>query len=86
MLARFDIRTRTLRAGTGTPKGYTVESFAEVFSRYLPQNRNTATFDDNTLQNNDLKCCGNVSVADAKRNISDETGQQEGAQDEFPLF
>ncbi len=86
MLGRFDIHTRTLRAGTGTPKGYTVESFAEVFSRYLPQNRNTATFDDNTLQNNDLKCCGNVSVADAKRNISDETGQQEGAQDEFPLF
>jgi putative DNA primase/helicase len=86
MLTRFDIHTRTLRAGTGTPKGYTIESFAEVFSRYLPQNRNTATFNNNTIHDNDLKCCGNVSVADAKRNIPDETSQQEGAQDELGIF
>jgi putative DNA primase/helicase len=78
MLSRFDIHTRTLRSGTSTPKGYTVESFTDAFARYLPQHRNTATNDTNDIQNNDLKCCGNVAVADAKRNSPEKDRQGTG--------
>jgi putative DNA primase/helicase len=73
MLARFDLKTTTLRDGTHTPKGYTVSSFIDIFSRYLHSNRNTATNCDNSMQDNDIKCCGFVSVADGNRNISPDT-------------
>ena len=88
MLVKFDVRTKTLRDGADTPKGYSVESFVDAFSRYLPHNRNTATNDDNDIHNNELKCCGNVFVADAKRNIPDKDMQvSEGAPgDELDIF
>jgi len=75
MLARFEIKTCTLRDGSKTPKGYSADSFNDVFSRYLPQNRNTATNADNSILENEIKCCGNVSVADVKRNIDDAEGE-----------
>jgi putative DNA primase/helicase len=75
MLARFEIRTCTLRDGSKTPKGYSADSFKDVFSRYLPSNRNTATNADNSIAENEIKCCGNVSVADVKRNIDDVEGE-----------
>lgn len=78
MLSRFDIHPRTLRSGTSTPKGYTVESFTDAFARYLPQNHNTATDDTNDIQHNDLKCCENVAVADAKRNSPEKDRQGTG--------
>lgn len=88
MLVKFDVRTKTLRDGVDTPKGYSAESFNDAFARYLPHNRNTATNDYNDIHHNELKCCGNVFVADAKRNIPDENNQDsEGAQsDELDIF
>ncbi len=81
MLARFEIKTCTLRDGSKTPKGYIVDSFKDIFARYLPSNRNTATNANMSLPNNEIKCCGNVSVADGNRNIQsneqlfDSTGE-----------
>jgi hypothetical protein len=61
-----------VRIGNRTPKGYTAASFADIFARYLPNNRNTQQNSDNSLQNNNIKCCGNVSVADGNRNIHEK--------------
>jgi hypothetical protein len=58
-----------LRIGNKTPKGYIASSFLDVFARYLQHNRNTQQNSDNSLQNNNIKCGGNVSVADGNRNI-----------------
>jgi len=72
MLAKFEIRTINLRDGTKVPKGYSADSFKDVFSRYLQNNRYTATNTDNTLPDKELKCSGNVAVADANRYIQSE--------------
>jgi len=85
MLAKFDIHTKTLREGIDTPKGYTIESFVDAFSRYLPNNRNTATNDDKCLPYSDIKCCGSVSVADAKRNIKNSRNT-EGVESDERIF
>ncbi|HQJ23093.1 MAG TPA: DUF3631 domain-containing protein [Rectinema sp.] len=69
MLQRFEIHTKTVRMGDRTPKGYVPASFADIFARYLQNNRNTATNNDKSMQNKDLKCCRNVAVADGNRNI-----------------
>lgn len=74
LLGRFGITSKTIRATAGTPKGYAVASFDEVFSRYLPQSRNTATNDDNSLQDKDIKCGGIVAVTALKRNIDEVPG------------
>lgn len=39
MLGQLDIESKNLRTDTRVLKGYTTESFSEVFARYLPQNR-----------------------------------------------
>ena len=78
MLQRFEIKTKTVRIGNRTPKGYTAASFADIFARYLPNNRNTKQNTDISLQNNNIKCCGNVSVADSNRNIQ-EAGCDDGS-------
>ena len=72
MLQRFEIKTKTVRIGNRTPKGYTAASFADIFARYLPNNRNTQQNSDNSLQNSNIKCCGNVFVADGNRNIHEK--------------
>jgi hypothetical protein len=52
LLARFNIRSRTIRIGNSTPKGYYLADFQDTFARYLPatphSNRNTATTVENT--------------------------------------
>jgi len=80
LLGRFGITSKTIRATSGTPKGYTVASFDEVFSRYLPNKRNTAANDDKSLQNKDIKCGGIVSVAVPKRNIDEAAGNCGGTE------
>jgi len=69
MLQRFEIHTKTVRMGDRTPKGYVPASFADIFARFLQNNCNTATNNDKSMQNKDLKCCRNVAVADGNRNI-----------------
>ena len=74
LLGRFGISSRTIRTSEGTPKGYTVDSFDEVFSRYLPPSRNTATRQANSLQQKDFRCGDTVAVAVPKRNIDETSG------------
>ncbi|HNV35991.1 MAG: hypothetical protein BWX81_00584 [Spirochaetes bacterium ADurb.Bin110] len=76
MLQRFEIKTKTVRMGNRTPKGYAASSFADIFARYLQNNRNTQQNRDNSLHDNNIKCCGIVSVADGNRNIQ-ETGRND---------
>jgi putative DNA primase/helicase len=71
MLTKFDIHPETRKEGGKTFKGYLTTSFADAFSRYLPSNRNSVTFDDNTFQVNELQSYGSVTVTDAKRNLSE---------------
>jgi putative DNA primase/helicase len=54
MLHGFNIEPKTIRAGNGTPKGYLLEGFQEVFSRYLKTYQNTATKEINYMSVNDL--------------------------------
>jgi len=70
MLRGFGIEPKTIRAGDGTPKGYAAESFKDIFARYLPD-RHTATNNNKAIQDKELKCCGNVAVADSRRNIEE---------------
>lgn len=46
-LRPYGIRSRTIRVGTSTPKGYYLSAFRDAFARYLPtsflSNRHTAT-------------------------------------------
>ena len=46
-LRPYGVRSRTIRIGTSTPKGYYLRSFQDAFARYLPAssplNRHTAT-------------------------------------------
>lgn len=44
LLRPFDVRSRQIRIGTSTVKGYTAEAFEDAFARYLaPINRNSET-------------------------------------------
>jgi hypothetical protein len=47
MLRPFGIRPHTIRIGQSTPKGYEFKDFEDAFARYLPENRNTATSEEN---------------------------------------
>jgi hypothetical protein len=46
-LRPYGVRSRTIRVGTSTPKGYYLSAFRDAFARYLPtspaSNRHTAT-------------------------------------------
>jgi Protein of unknown function (DUF3631) len=47
MLRPFGIRPHSIRIGQSTPKGYMWKDFEDAFARYLPENRNSATSDEN---------------------------------------
>ncbi len=47
LLKPFGIAPRTIRIGDKTPKGYRRNDFDDVFARYPPPDRNTATSEDN---------------------------------------
>ena len=83
MLARFEIRTINLRDSTKVPKGYSTDSFRDVFSRYLQNNRYTATNTDNTLPDKELECSVNVAVADGNRYIQSEGQLFDSTEDVF---
>jgi len=78
MLRGFGIESKTIRAGNGTPRGYLVDSFEEVFSRYLQTKCNTATNSINSLPDKDLQCFPGVAVADSKRNIQEPRDTSRG--------
>lgn len=74
LCGRFGVQPKTIRAGGATPKGYHVADFSDLFGRYLAVNRNTATSGTNSPLHNDIRCGGNVAVADVKRNTTGDGG------------
>jgi len=95
ILKRFKIKSRTIRMGDNTPKGYYKKDFEDSWMRYLPESkRHTAT----SLQNKDLKdfqsATQNPGVADEKspnsnKNkvcgvVADEKGDMEGKKENGP--
>lgn len=43
LLRSYDIAPRVLRIGSATPRGYTADSFADAFTRYLPPSSTAAS-------------------------------------------
>jgi len=83
MLAKFDIHPYTQKEDKRTFKGYLVTSFVDAFSRYLPQNRDPVTDDDNNIPENELQGYGSVTVTDVKCNLS--AGEREEQGDVLPF-
>jgi len=78
MLAKFDLHSKNVNEGKQRLKGYAVQSFTDVFARYLPQSRTAATNSGNTMPENNLCSSGKVAVADASRyqteHVQDSSG------------
>ncbi|OIQ83195.1 DNA primase TraC [mine drainage metagenome] len=60
-LARYGIASKTVRIGYGTPKGFEIEQFLDVFERYLSAPRNFPQHRNNSLEANIHAVC---SVSD----------------------
>ncbi|HUU02185.1 MAG TPA: DUF3631 domain-containing protein [Myxococcota bacterium] len=67
LLAPFDIHSKSIRVGQGTPKGYEKTAFADAWSRYLPTPpgpiRNTATSPESQGNLENLSATEGCSVA-----------------------
>lgn len=85
MLAKFEIHSRNIADAGQRPKGYRVESFADAFTRYLPQNRPTATEHVMLMHSNDLESSGKVAVADTNR-YQANTLQKSSGTEALPLL
>ncbi|MPN03675.1 hypothetical protein SDC9_150907 [bioreactor metagenome] len=71
MLRTFSIRPKTIRVGYNTMKGYVLDAFTEVFSRYL-SDRNAVAEADNSMSINAIKSSENVTVAESKCNTEED--------------
>ncbi len=55
LVARFDIKPRTVRTGACTAKGYHQKDFEDAFSRYLPDTGVLSVTSDTLLSNKELQ-------------------------------
>jgi len=84
LLAKFDVRSKNIVEGKQRLKGYLVSSFVDVFARYLPQSRTSATNEDNSLQDKNIESSGKVAVAAQTRYHIDTLPESSGT-DPLPL-
>jgi hypothetical protein len=88
-LRPYGVRSRTIRVGTSTPKGYYLSAFQDAFARYLPtslaSNRHTATNAGNQGESEDfdppqisnllrIENAGNPNETGVCGGVADETG------------
>jgi putative DNA primase/helicase len=58
-LKAYNIHSKNIRIGYGTPKGFTLDQFSEAFSRYTSTGGDlSATVQQNININNDIACSG----------------------------
>jgi putative DNA primase/helicase len=63
LLSGYGIKSKTVRLGASTPKGYTASQFADAFARYLPDPEDLAQRRNDSPESNDHMT---VRVADAE--------------------
>jgi len=74
LLSRFGVRSKSIRIGAETPKGYMLADFEDAFARYLPpppsSDRNTATTPENIDDPTDLETPHEESVLRFENGVS----------------
>jgi len=60
------IKSRSVRIGDHTPKGYRRKDFLDAWSRYIPIFKATTQHSDSELESYENGLLGNVNVADIK--------------------
>ncbi|MEL7555460.1 MAG: DUF3631 domain-containing protein [bacterium] len=80
MLAKFDVHSKNVAEGKQRLKGYTVQSFADAFARYLPASRAAATETDNSIHDNEMQSSGKVAGTDASRYQGDKLPESSGTE------
>lgn len=82
LLAPFEIKSKSIRTATGTPKGYERIAFEDAWDRYLPTPphfiRNTATQLNNKGNSENPSATGTPFVADSKNTQPVDTQQDNG--------